>query len=82
MHRRHSVLVVWLALGMAMSCLVDAKAQNTCSHSKAICENVCWQRMGLAQLDCRKQCNEQFASCLKTGVFKTREVNSSGLEKK
>jgi hypothetical protein len=76
------MLAIWLALGVTLSSVVDAKAQGTCSNSKAICENVCWQRMGLAQLDCRKQCNEQFASCLKTGVFKTRDVNFSGLEKK
>jgi hypothetical protein len=75
----HAIL---LALALILSGVVDARAADTCSNTKDICENACWSQMGLANLDCHKRCNEQFASCLKTGVFKTREVNKSGLEKK
>ncbi len=75
----HAIL---LALILALSGVGNARAADTCSNTKDTCENACWSQMGLANLDCHKRCNEQFASCLKTGVFKTREVNKSGLEKK
>jgi hypothetical protein len=75
----HAIL---LALILTLSGVANARAADTCSNTKDICENTCWSQMGLANLDCRKQCNEQFVSCLKTGVFKTRGVNKSGLEKK
>lgn len=75
----HAIL---LALALILSGVVDASAAGTCSSTKEICEITCSNQMGLANLDCHKRCNDQFASCLKTGVFKTREVNKSGLEKK
>ena len=75
----HAIL---LALALILSAVANATAADSCSMTKDICESTCWSQMGLANLDCRKQCNEQFSSCLKTGVFKTREVKKSGLEKK
>ena len=75
----HAIL---LALILILSGAVSASAADTCSNTKDTCENACWSQMGLANLDCHKRCSDQFASCLKTGVFKTRDVNKSGLEKK
>jgi hypothetical protein len=75
----HAIL---LALILTLSGAVSAMAADTCSNTKEICEFSCSNQMGLANLDCHKRCNDQFASCLKTGVFKTRDVNKSGLEKK
>jgi hypothetical protein len=71
-----------LALILTLSGMTNARAADTCSNTKDTCENPCWSQMGLANLDCHKRCNEQFSSCLKTGVFKTREINRSKLEKK
>lgn len=75
----HAIL---LALILIFSGVVNARAADTCSNTKEVCVDACWSQMGLANLDCRKRCNEQLASCLKTGVFKARQVNKSGLEKK
>lgn len=71
-----------LALILTLSGVVSARAADTCSNTKELCEITCSNQMGLVNLDCHKQCKEQLASCLKTGVFKTRDVNKSGLEKK
>ena len=75
----HAILLslILILLGMA-----NARAADTCSSTKELCEITCSNQMGLANLDCRKRCNDQLASCLKTGVFKTRDVSKSGLEKK
>jgi hypothetical protein len=70
-----------LAILMTLSGMADAKAKDTCSMINALCEAQCWREIALANLQCRKQCKEQFASCLKTGAFRTREMNRSGLEK-
>jgi hypothetical protein len=75
----HTIL---LALILILSGVANAGAADTCSNTKDICEVTCSNQMGLANIDCRKRCNDQFAYCLKTGVFKTRDVNKSGLEKK
>jgi hypothetical protein len=75
----HAIL---LALILTLSGVVTARAADSCSNTKDICEITCSNQMGLANIDCRKRCNEQFSYCLKTGVFKTRDVNKSGLEKK
>jgi hypothetical protein len=58
-----------------------AIAQNSCTGLKSLCENACWQRMGLAQLECTNYCRAQFESCIKTGVFKTRAKEYSGVQK-
>ena len=76
------MLVGFLALALTGLSAAIATAQVTCSSSQAICENMCWEKMGLAHLDCRRPCKEQFASCLKTGVFKTRSLNHTALQKK
>ena len=73
---------ILLALILTLMGFVTARAADTCSNTKDTCENACWSQMGLANLDCRKRCSDQLASCLKTGVFKTREINRSKLEKK
>ena len=76
------MLAGFLGLAVIVLSSAIATAQVTCSSSKALCENPCWEKMGLAQLDCRRPCQEQYASCLKTGVFRTRALNHTRLQKK
>lgn len=76
------LLVGVVALIVIIFTAVTAFAQDTCSGRKAACDNVCWQRSGSAQIECNDYCKRQMASCLKTGVFKTRGGDYSGLKKK
>ena len=61
---------------------VTAIAQDSCSNRKSLCDNICWQRTGAAQVECNDYCKRQLASCLKTSVFKTRGGDYTGLQKK
>lgn len=75
-------LTALVALSLLVFTAVTALAQDSCSGRKAACDNVCWQRSGSAQVECNEYCKRQMASCLKTGVFKTRGGDYSGLQKK
>jgi hypothetical protein len=76
------ILAAVAALSLLAFTAVTAFAQDSCSSRKAACDNVCWQRSGSAQIECSEYCKRQMASCLKTGVFKTRGGDYSGLQKK
>jgi hypothetical protein len=71
-----------VALSLLVFTAVTALAQDSCSGRKTACDNICWQRSGAAQVECNEYCKKQLASCLRTGVFKTRGGDYSGLQKK
>jgi hypothetical protein len=75
------ILSALLALLLTLSGVATANAKESCSMASALCESGCWDLIALANLQCRKQCKEQFTACLKTGEFKTPGTKKTGLEK-